>query len=101
VAGNGPAAATPRRHVAVHAVQPHAAPNTASQLLRLDPATGTVLDATPVDLAGTAIAAYAADSIAAAGTSIGPSAEAVAAVTAISPAARAAASGRPGRGMPP
>jgi hypothetical protein len=72
--GNGPAAVTPRGHVAAfttsNRTQP---PNTASQLLRLDPSTGSVLDASPVDLAGTAVAAYAGDSIAVAGTSIGPS----------------------------
>jgi hypothetical protein len=72
--GTGPAAATARGHVAAfttsNRTQP---PNAASQLVRLDPATGSVLDASPVDLAGTAIAAYASDSIAVAGTSIGPS----------------------------
>jgi len=72
--GNGHAAVIPRGHVAAfmpsNRTQP---PNTASQLLRLDPPTGAVLSSTPVDLAGTAVAAYAGDSIAVAGTSIGPS----------------------------
>ena len=72
--GTGPAAATARGHVAAfttsNRTQP---PNAASQLVRLDPATGSVLDATPGDLAATAIAAYASDAIAVAGTSIGPS----------------------------
>jgi hypothetical protein len=73
-AGNGPAAATARGNVATivssNRTQP---PNTASQLLRLDATTGSVQSSTPVDLAGAAIAAYASDSIAVAGTSIGPS----------------------------
>jgi hypothetical protein len=72
--GNGPAAATARGHVAAFTTKNrNVAPNTASQLLRLDPPSGAVLSTTPVDLAGTAIAAYASDSIAVAGTSIGPS----------------------------
>src|SRR5262249_3926751 len=72
--GNGPAAATSRGHVATltpsNRSQP---PNTASQLVRLNPATGAVLSSAGVDLAATAIAAYATDSIAVAGNSIGPS----------------------------
>jgi hypothetical protein len=73
-AGNGPAAATPRGHVAAFTASNRTLPpNTASQLVRLDPATGAVLSSTPVDLADTAITAYAGDSIAVAGTSIGPS----------------------------
>src|SRR4051794_38759990 len=73
-AGNGPAAATARGHAATvtpsNRSQP---PNTASQLVRLDPATGAVLSTTGVDLADTAIAAYASDALAVAGRSIGPS----------------------------
>src|SRR3954454_22488803 len=73
-AASGPAAATPRGHdAALTASDRTQPPNTASQLLRLDPPTGAVLSSTPVDLAGTAVAAYAGDSIAVAGTSIGPS----------------------------
>src|SRR3954447_14177546 len=63
-AASGPAAATPRGHVAAFTASDRTQPpNTASQLLRLDPPTGAVLSSTPVDLAGTAVA----------GTSIGPS----------------------------
>jgi hypothetical protein len=73
-AGNGPATVTGRGNLATivtsNRTQP---PNTASQLLRLDPTTGAVRSSTPLDLAGAAVAAYAGDSIAVAGTSIGPS----------------------------
>src|SRR5689334_22778721 len=72
--GNGPATVTSRGNLATivtsNRMQP---PNTASQLLRLDPATGAVRSSTPLDLAGAQVAAYASDSIAVAGTSIGPS----------------------------
>jgi hypothetical protein len=72
--GNGPAAVTARGHVAALTTANRAqAPNTASDLLRLDPTTGGVRSTTPVDLADTAIAAYANDAIAVAGSSIGPS----------------------------
>jgi len=71
---DGPAAATARGHVAAlttaDRTQP---PGTAAQLLRLDPADGAVLSSTGVDLAGPAIAPYALDALAVAGTSIGPS----------------------------
>jgi hypothetical protein len=73
-AGNGPATVTGRGNVATivtsNRTQP---PHTASQLLRLDPTNGSVLSSTPLDLAGAAVTAYAGDSIAVAGTSIGPS----------------------------
>jgi len=73
-AGNGPATVTARGSLAAivssNRTQP---PNTASQLLRVDPGTGSVRSSTPVDLAGAQVAAYASDSIAVAGTSIGPS----------------------------
>jgi hypothetical protein len=72
--GNGPAAVTARGHVATLAPSNRTqAPNTASQLVRLDPATGAVRSSAGVDLADTAITAYASDSIAIAGSSIGPS----------------------------
>jgi hypothetical protein len=73
-AANGPAVATPRGNVVAFTssdrTQP---PGTASQLLRLDPATGAVRSAAGVDIAGTAIAPYGSDHVAVAGTSIGPS----------------------------
>jgi len=73
-AGNGPAAATARGHVAAlvtsNRTQP---PGTASQLLRLNAADGSVLSSTGVDLGDAAIAPFASDAIAVAGTSIGPS----------------------------
>jgi hypothetical protein len=73
-AGTGPAAATTRGHVAAIVTANRAQPpNTASQLLRLDPATGSVLSSAPLDLGGAAITAYATDALAVAGTSIGPS----------------------------
>jgi hypothetical protein len=72
--GDGPAAVTARGNLATivssNRTQP---PNTASQLLRLDPTSGAVRSSTPLDLAGAQVAAYASDSIAVAGTSIGPS----------------------------
>jgi hypothetical protein len=72
--GNGPAAVTSRGHVAAFTTSDRAQPpGTASQLLRLSPTDGRVLSATGVDLAGTAVAAYAKDAIAVAGSSIGPS----------------------------
>jgi hypothetical protein len=73
--GTGPAAATARGNVVALTVADRSRPpGTAAQLLRLDPAAdGTVRSATGIDLAGTAIAAYASDHIAVAGTSIGPS----------------------------
>src|SRR3954451_1621051 len=73
-AGNGPATATARGHVAaIVSANRSQPPNAASQLLRLEPTTGAVQSSTPVDLAGAAITAYAGDSIAVAGTSIRPS----------------------------
>jgi hypothetical protein len=48
-------------------------PGTASQLVRLHPADGAVRSSAGLDLAGTAVAAYSADHVAIAGTSIGPS----------------------------
>jgi hypothetical protein len=73
-AGNGPAVATPAGSVvALTTSDRPQPPGTASQLLRIDPATGAVRSAAGIDLAGTAIAAYASDHIAVAGTSIGPS----------------------------
>jgi hypothetical protein len=72
--GTGPAAATPAGNVLAFTTSDRSRPpGTASQLLRLDPATGAVRSAAGVDLAGTAIAAYASDHVAVAGTSIGPS----------------------------
>jgi hypothetical protein len=72
--GNGPAAATPRGHLAALTISNRAQPpNTASQVVRLNPADGTVLSSTGVDLADAAITAYATDAIAVAGSSIGPS----------------------------
>jgi hypothetical protein len=72
--GNGPAAVTARGNLATivtsNRTQP---PRTASRLLRLDATTGAVIASTPLDLAGAQVAAYAGDSIAVAGTSIGPS----------------------------
>src|SRR3954449_1425786 len=70
--GTGPAAATPAGNVLAFTMADRTQPpGTASQLLRLDPATGAVRSAAGVDLAGTAIAAYGTDHVAAAGTSIG------------------------------
>jgi hypothetical protein len=73
-AGNGPAVATPAGNVVAFTssdrTQP---PGTAARLLRLDPATGAVRSAAGIDLAGAAVAAYASDHVAVAGTSIGPS----------------------------
>jgi len=73
-AGNGPAAATARGHVAAlvtsNRTQP---PGTASQLLRVNPVDGSVVSSTGVDLGDPAIAPFASDAIAVAGTSIGPS----------------------------
>ena len=73
-AGNGPAAATARGHVAAlvtsNRTQP---PGTAPQLLRLNPVDGSVVSSTGVDLGDPAIAPFASDAIAVAGTSIGPS----------------------------
>src|SRR3954451_2693922 len=72
--GTGPAVATPARSVLAFTTADRSQPpGTASQLLRLDPATGAVRSAAGVDLAGTAIAAYGGDHVAVAGTSIGPS----------------------------
>ena len=72
--GNGPAAVTSRGHVAAFTTsnrnQP---PNTASLLLRLNPADGTIVSSAGVDLANTAITGFASDAIAVTGTSIGPS----------------------------
>jgi hypothetical protein len=71
---NDSAAVTSRGHVvAFTSANRNQPPNTASQLLRLNAADGTVLSSAGVDLAGTAITAYATDAIAVAGTSIGPS----------------------------
>jgi hypothetical protein len=73
-AGNGPAAATARGHVAALVTSDRAQPpGTASQVLRLNPADGSVLSSTGVDLGDAAIAPFASDAIAVAGTSIGPS----------------------------
>jgi hypothetical protein len=73
-AGNGPAIATPAGNVVALTTSDRTQPpGTASQLLRLDPATGAVRSAAGLDLAGTAIAAYGRDHVAIAGTSIGPS----------------------------
>src|SRR3954471_16610728 len=72
--GNGPAAATARGHVAALTISDrNRAPSTASQLVRLNPADGAVAASTGIDLAGAAIAPYATDAIAVAGSSIGPS----------------------------
>jgi hypothetical protein len=72
--GNGLAAATARGHVAALVASNRAQPpGTASQLLRLNPADGSVLSSTGVDLGAAAITAYASDAIAVAGSSIGPS----------------------------
>jgi hypothetical protein len=72
--GTGPAIATPAGNVLAFTTSDRSQPpGTASQLLRLDPATGAVRSAAGVDLAGTAIAAYGSDHVAVAGTSIGPS----------------------------
>jgi hypothetical protein len=73
-AGNGPAVATPAGSVlAIASSDRSRPPGTASQLLRLDPATGAVRSSVGVDLAGTGIAPYGGDHVAVAGTSIGPS----------------------------
>jgi hypothetical protein len=73
-AGNGPAVATPRGNVVALTTSDRTEPpGTASQLLRLDPATGAVRAAAGLDVAGTAVAAYGSDHVAIAGTSIGPS----------------------------
>jgi hypothetical protein len=71
---NGPAAATPSGNVLAftdaNRTQP---PGTASQLLRIGAADGAVRSSVGVDLASTAIAPYASDHVAVAGTSIGSS----------------------------
>ena len=73
-AGNGPAAATARGHVATLSTSDRTQPpGTASQLVRIDPATGAVLSSTGVDLGDAQVAAYAPDALAVAGSSIGPS----------------------------
>jgi len=73
-AGNGPAAATARGHVATLSTSDRTQPpGTASQLVRIDPATGAVLSSTGVDLGDAQVAAYASDALAVAGSSIGPS----------------------------
>jgi hypothetical protein len=72
--GTGPAIATPAGNVLAFTTSDRSQPpGTASQLLRLDPATGAVRSAAGADLAGTAIAAYGSDHVAVVGTSIGPS----------------------------
>jgi hypothetical protein len=71
---NGPGAVTARGHVAaLVASDRNQPPGTASQLLRLDPATGHALSSAGVDVADARIAASAQDAIAVAGSSIGPS----------------------------
>jgi len=73
-AGNGPAAATARGHVATLSTSDRTQPpGTACQLVRIDPATGAVLSSTGVDLGDAQVAAYANDALAVAGSSIGPS----------------------------
>ena len=73
-AGSGPAAATARGHVATLTSSDRSQPpGTASQLVRIDPATGAVLSSAGVDLGDALVAAYATDAIAVAGSSIGPS----------------------------
>jgi hypothetical protein len=71
---NGPATATPRGNVLAftdaNRTQP---PGTASLLVRIGAADGSVRSSTGVDLANTAIAPYGSDHVAVAGTSIGPS----------------------------
>jgi hypothetical protein len=71
---NGPAVATPAGNVVAFTSSDRSqAPGTASQLVRIDPATGAARSAVGVDLAGTALAPYGSDHVAVAGTSIGPS----------------------------
>jgi hypothetical protein len=72
--GNGTGAVTPAgRAVALDPSNPAAPPGTASQLLRLDPATGAAVSATGVALADALVTDYAQDAVAVAGTSLGPS----------------------------
>src|SRR5262245_61937095 len=72
--GTGPAAATARGHVAALVTSNRSQPpGTASQLLRLNPADGSVLSRTGGALGEAASGPYASDAIAVAGSSIGPS----------------------------
>lgn len=72
--GDEAAAATPGGSVvALTLSDRRQPPGTASQLLRLNPADGTVRSAAGIDLAGAQLAAYGSDHVAVAGTSIGPS----------------------------